>query len=100
MAVPKRCWIYHLASLPPFLLVFAGHIWVVDHWWNQHGLGGDNVEGRCRGLHQGHINLLHWSGKGKSWLCLDARRPCSVNYLWAPYEEEVMGGSRWMAMGG
>jgi hypothetical protein len=54
MVVPKRCWIYHLASLPPFLLIFAGHIWGVDHWWNQHGLGGDNVEGR-----QGHINLLH-----------------------------------------
>jgi hypothetical protein len=48
MVVQKRCWIYHLASLPPLLLVLADHIRVVDHWWNQHGLGGDNVEGRCR----------------------------------------------------
>ncbi|GJN31527.1 hypothetical protein PR202_gb19937 [Eleusine coracana subsp. coracana] len=51
-----------------------------------HGLGGDNVEGRCRGLHPGPISLLHWSGKGKPWLRLDARRPCAVDYLWAPYD--------------
>jgi lipopolysaccharide biosynthesis glycosyltransferase len=86
MAVQKRRRIYHLGSLPPFLLVFAGHIRAVDHRWNQHGLGGDNVEGRCRGLHPGPISLLHWSGKGKPWLRLDARRPCSVDYLWAPYD--------------
>ncbi|CAN6289388.1 unnamed protein product [Urochloa humidicola] len=86
MAVQKRRRIYHLGSLPPFLLVFAGRIRAVDHRWNQHGLGGDNVEGRCRGLHPGPISLLHWSGKGKPWLRLDARRPCSVDYLWAPYD--------------
>ncbi|XP_039828995.1 probable galacturonosyltransferase-like 4 [Panicum virgatum] len=86
MAVQKRRRIYHLGSLPPFLLVFAGHIRAVDHRWNQHGLGGDNVEGRCRGLHPGPISLLHWSGKGKPWLRLDTRRPCSVDYLWAPYD--------------
>ncbi|GJN07827.1 hypothetical protein PR202_ga25692 [Eleusine coracana subsp. coracana] len=86
MAVQKRRRIYHLGSLPPFLLVLAGDIKPVDHRWNQHGLGGDNVEGRCRGLHPGPISLLHWSGKGKPWLRLDARRPCAVDYLWAPYD--------------
>ncbi|GJN33281.1 hypothetical protein PR202_gb21862 [Eleusine coracana subsp. coracana] len=64
MAVQKRRRIYHLGSLPPFLLVLAGDIKPVDHRWNQHGLGGDNVEGRCRSLHPGPISLLHWSGKG------------------------------------
>jgi lipopolysaccharide biosynthesis glycosyltransferase len=86
MAVQKRRRIYHLGSLPPFLLVLAGDIRAVDHRWNQHGLGGDNVEGRCRGLHPGPISLLHWSGKGKPWLRLDARRPCAVDHLWAPYD--------------
>ncbi|KAL7105100.1 hypothetical protein ACP275_07G023900 [Erythranthe tilingii] len=86
MAVQKQKRIYHLGSLPPVLLVFAGNIKAVDHRWNQHGLGGDNLEGRCRGLHPGPISLLHWSGKGKPWLRLDSRRPCTVDYLWAPYD--------------
>uniref|UniRef100_A0ACD5YYP8 Uncharacterized protein n=1 Tax=Avena sativa TaxID=4498 RepID=A0ACD5YYP8_AVESA len=78
--------IYSLGSLPPFLLVLAGEIMPVDHRWNQHGLGGDNVEGRCRSLHPGPISLLHWSGKGKPWLRLDSRKPCAVDHLWAPYD--------------
>ncbi|KAL1548523.1 putative galacturonosyltransferase-like 4 [Salvia divinorum] len=86
MAVQKHKRIYHLGSLPPILLVFAGNIKGVEHRWNQHGLGGDNLEGRCRGLHPGPISLLHWSGKGKPWLRLDSRRPCTVDYLWAPYD--------------
>lgn len=69
-----------------FLLVLAGNIKAVDHRWNQHGLGGDNIEGKCRNLHPGPISLLHWSGKGKPWLRLDSRKPCSVDYLWAPYD--------------
>ena len=86
MSVQKRKRIYDLGSLPPFLLVLAGEIKAVDHRWNQHGLGGDNLEGQCRGLHPGPISLLHWSGKGKPWLRLDSRRPCSVDHLWAPYD--------------
>ncbi|KAJ4791717.1 Hexosyltransferase [Rhynchospora pubera] len=86
MMVQKHKRIYHLGSLPPFLLVLAGNIKPVDHRWNQHGLGGDNWEGRCRSLHPGPISLLHWSGKGKPWLRLDSRRPCAVDYLWAPYD--------------
>ncbi|WVZ11038.1 hypothetical protein V8G54_015568 [Vigna mungo] len=78
--------IYHLGSLPPFLLVLAGNIKAVDHRWNQHGLGGDNFEGKCRSLHPGPISLLHWSGKGKPWLRLDSRKPCIVDHLWAPYD--------------
>ncbi|CAM0907088.1 unnamed protein product [Alopecurus aequalis] len=78
--------IYSLGSLPPFLLVLAGEIMPVDHRWNQHGLGGDNAEGRCRSLHPGPISLLHWSGKGKPWLRLDSRKPCAVDHLWAPYD--------------
>ncbi|MED6205491.1 putative galacturonosyltransferase-like 4 [Stylosanthes scabra] len=62
----------------------------VDKWrregWNQHGLGGDNFEGKCRSLHPGPISLLHWSGKGKPWLRLDSRKPCTVDHLWAPYD--------------
>ncbi|RRT44350.1 hypothetical protein B296_00047917 [Ensete ventricosum] len=86
MAVQKQKRIYHLGSLPPFLLVLAGNIKAVDHRWNQHGLGGDNIEGTCRRLHPGSISLLHWSGKGKPWLRLDSRKPCAVDYLWAPYD--------------
>ncbi|KAG8389385.1 hypothetical protein BUALT_Bualt02G0223700 [Buddleja alternifolia] len=86
MIVQKQRRIYHLGSLPPFLLVLAGKIEPVDHRWNQHGLGGDNIEGKCRGLHPGPISLLHWSGKGKPWLRLDSRKPCNVDYLWAPYD--------------
>ncbi|KVI12496.1 probable galacturonosyltransferase-like 4 [Cynara cardunculus var. scolymus] len=86
MTIQKQKRIYHLGSLPPFLLVFAGHIKGIDHRWNQHGLGGDNIEGKCRGLHPGPISLLHWSGKGKPWLRLDSRKPCPVDHLWAPYD--------------
>ncbi|CAH9051664.1 unnamed protein product [Cuscuta epithymum] len=86
MLVQKQKRIYHLGSLPPFLLVFAGDIMAVDHRWNQHGLGGDNIEGKCRSLHPGPISLLHWSGKGKPWLRLDSGRACNVDHLWAPYD--------------
>ncbi|KAL8192044.1 hypothetical protein R6Q57_028165 [Mikania cordata] len=86
MAVQKQKRIYHLGSLPPFLLVFAGNIKGIDHRWNQHGLGGDNIQGRCRSLHPGPVSLLHWSGKGKPWLRLDSRKPCTVDHLWAPYD--------------
>lgn len=86
MIVQKQKRIYHLGSMPPFLLVLAGNIKGVDHRWNQHGLGGDNLEGKCRGLHPGPISLLHWSGKGKPWLRLDSRKPCTVDHLWAPYD--------------
>ncbi|KAK4779809.1 hypothetical protein SAY87_015915 [Trapa incisa] len=86
MAVQKQKRIYLLGSLPPFLLVLAGNIKAVDHRWNQHGLGGDNIEGKCRSLHPGPISLVHWSGKGKPWLRLDSRKPCIVDHLWAPYD--------------
>ncbi|KAL1832872.1 hypothetical protein DCAR_0102896 [Daucus carota subsp. sativus] len=86
MIVQKQKRIYHLGSMPPFLLVLAGNIKAVDHRWNQHGLGGDNLEGKCRNLHPGPISLLHWSGKGKPWLRLDSRKPCTVDHLWAPYD--------------
>ena len=86
MVVQKQKRIYHLGSLPPFLLVLAGDITAVHHRWNQHGLGGDNLEGKCRSLHPGPISLLHWSGKGKPWLRLDSRKPCTVDHLWAPYD--------------
>ncbi|KAL2507722.1 putative galacturonosyltransferase-like 4 [Forsythia ovata] len=86
MVVQKQKRIYHLGSLPPFLLVLAGNIKPVNHRWNQHGLGGDNIEGKCRSLHPGPISLLHWSGKGKPWLRLDSRKPCNVDHLWAPYD--------------
>ncbi|KAI3449588.1 hypothetical protein Pfo_006253 [Paulownia fortunei] len=86
MVVQKQKRIYHLGSLPPFLLVLSGNIKPVDHRWNQHGLGGDNIDGKCRGLHPGPISLLHWSGKGKPWLRLDSRKPCNVDHLWAPYD--------------
>lgn len=86
MELQKRMRIYELGSLPPFLLVFAGNIAPVDHRWNQHGLGGDNYRGLCRDLHPGPVSLLHWSGKGKPWVRLDANRPCPLDALWAPYD--------------
>lgn len=86
MEIQKRYRIYELGSLPPFLLVFAGDVEAVEHRWNQHGLGGDNVEGLCRDLHPGPVSLLHWSGKGKPWLRLDSKRPCPLDGLWAPYD--------------
>ncbi|CAA2985582.1 probable galacturonosyltransferase-like 7 [Olea europaea var. sylvestris] len=81
---PSR--IYELGSLPPFLLVFAGHVAAIEHRWNQHGLGGDNVRGSCRDLHAGPVSLLHWSGSGKPWLRLDSKQPCPLDSLWAPYD--------------
>ncbi|KAJ8770799.1 hypothetical protein K2173_021446 [Erythroxylum novogranatense] len=86
MELQKRIRIYELGSLPPFLLVFAGNIAPVDRRWNQHGLGGDNFGGLCRDLHPGPVSLLHWSGKGKPWVRLDANRPCPLDVLWAPYD--------------
>ncbi|XP_075485080.1 putative galacturonosyltransferase-like 3 [Primulina tabacum] len=86
MKIQKRYRIYELGSLPPFLLVFAGNVEGVEHRWNQHGLGGDNLEGLCRDLHPGPVSLLHWSGKGKPWLRLDAKMPCTLDNLWTPYD--------------
>ncbi|KAI4368986.1 hypothetical protein MLD38_017481 [Melastoma candidum] len=86
MRVRRRVRIYELGSLPPFLLVFSGNVEGVEHRWNQHGLGGDNMEGRCRDLHPGAVSLLHWSGKGKPWLRLDSKRPCPLDLLWSPYD--------------
>uniref|UniRef100_A0A251THL3 Hexosyltransferase n=2 Tax=Helianthus annuus TaxID=4232 RepID=A0A251THL3_HELAN len=94
MEVQKTERIYELGSLPPFLLVFAGHVAPIDHAWNQHGLGGDNVKGSCRDLHPGPVSLLHWSGSGKPWLRLDLRQPCPLDALWAPYD--LYGYSRFM----
>ncbi|KAH7836149.1 hypothetical protein Vadar_033167 [Vaccinium darrowii] len=86
MRIQKRYRIYELGSLPPFLLVFAGNVEPVEHRWNQHGLGGDNLEGLCRDLHPGPVSLLHWSGKGKPWLRIDSKKPCPLDSLWAPYD--------------
>jgi hypothetical protein len=86
MEIHKERTIYELGSLSPFLLVFGGDVAAIDHRWNQHGLGGDNMVSNCRSLHPGHVRLLHWSGKGKPWARLDGRMPCPVAYLWAPYD--------------
>ncbi|MED6209112.1 putative galacturonosyltransferase-like 10 [Stylosanthes scabra] len=86
MKVQKERRIYELGSLPPFLLVFGGDVEPIEHRWNQHGLGGDNVADSCRSLHPGPVSLMHWSGKGKPWTRLDAKKPCLVDYLWKPYD--------------
>ncbi|PON46546.1 Glycosyl transferase [Parasponia andersonii] len=86
MEVQRKKRIYDLGSLPPFLLVFAGNVEAIDHRWNQHGLGGDNVRGSCRSLHPGPVSLLHWSGKGKPWVRLDEGKPCPLDSLWEPYD--------------
>ncbi|XP_044491936.1 probable galacturonosyltransferase-like 9 [Mangifera indica] len=86
MEMQKQKRIYELGSLPPFLLVFGGNVQAIDHRWNQHGLGGDNVKGSCRSLHPGPVSLLHWSGKGKPWVRLDTRKPCPLDHLWEPYD--------------
>lgn len=86
MELQRKRRIYELGSLPPFLVVFGGEVEPVDHRWNQHGLGGDNVKGSCRSLHPGPVSLLHWSGKGKPWVRLDERRPCPLDHLWEPYD--------------
>ncbi|XP_044491931.1 probable galacturonosyltransferase-like 7 [Mangifera indica] len=86
MEIQKSDRIYELGSLPPYLLVFAGHVAPIEHRWNQHGLGGDNVRGSCRDLHPGPVSLLHWSGSGKPWIRLDSKRHCPLDTLWAPYD--------------
>ncbi|GMH26133.1 hypothetical protein Nepgr_027976 [Nepenthes gracilis] len=86
MEIQRKKRIYELGSLPPFLLVFGGDVEPIDHRWNQHGLGGDNVMGSCRPLHPGPVSLLHWSGKGKPWVRLDAKKPCPLDHLWVPYD--------------
>ncbi|KAJ7974487.1 Hexosyltransferase [Quillaja saponaria] len=86
MEIQRERRIYELGSLPPFLLVFGGEVQAIEHSWNQHGLGGDNMVNNCRSLHPGPVSLMHWSGKGKPWTRLDADLPCPVDYLWAPYD--------------
>lgn len=86
MEIQKIERIYELGSLPPFLLLFAGHVAPISHRWNQHGLGGDNVRSSCRDMHAGPVSLLHWSGSGKPWLRLDSKLPCPLDALWAPYD--------------
>lgn len=86
MKVQRDYRIYDLGSLPPFLLVFTGKIAPVDHRWNQHGLGGDNLRGNCRELHPGPVSLLHWSGKGKPWLRVDSGNPCPLDLIWSQYD--------------
>ncbi|XP_050905622.1 probable galacturonosyltransferase-like 9 [Lathyrus oleraceus] len=86
MELQKKKRIYELGSLPPFLLVFAGNVEAIDHRWNQHGLGGDNLNGVCRSLHPGPVSLLHWSGKGKPWVRLDEKKACPLDSLWEPYD--------------
>lgn len=86
MEVQKNNRIYELGSLPPYLLVFAGHVAPIEHRWNQHGLGGDNVKGSCRELHPGPVSLLHWSGSGKPWARLDMKAPCPIDAVWSPYD--------------
>ncbi|XP_065879301.1 probable galacturonosyltransferase-like 10 [Euphorbia lathyris] len=86
MRIQKEVRIYELGSLPPFLLVFGGNVERIEHRWNQHGLGGDNVVNSCRSLHPGGVSLMHWSGKGKPWKRIDEGNPCPVDSLWAPYD--------------
>jgi lipopolysaccharide biosynthesis glycosyltransferase len=86
MELQKKKRIYELGSLPPFLLVFGGNVEAIDHRWNQHGLGGDNLNGVCRSLHPGPVSLLHWSGKGKPWVRLDEKKACPLDSLWEPYD--------------
>lgn len=86
MELQRKRRLYELGSLPPFLVVFGGDVEPVDHRWNQHGLGGDNIQGSCRSLHPGPVSLLHWSGKGKPWVRLDEKRPCPLDHLWEPYD--------------
>ncbi|KAL7132993.1 hypothetical protein ABFS83_12G111200 [Erythranthe nasuta] len=86
MKLQREKRIYELGSLPPFLLVFGGNVGPIDHRWNQHGLGGDNVAGSCRRMHAGPVSLMHWSGKGKPWIRLDQKKPCPLDYHWEPYD--------------
>ncbi|KAL6187126.1 hypothetical protein ACLB2K_043241 [Fragaria x ananassa] len=86
MELQRKRRIYDLGSLPPFLLVFAGNVEAIDHRWNQHGLGGDNVRGSCRSLHPGPVSLLHWSGKGKPWVRLESKKACPLDHVWEPYD--------------
>ncbi|KAL3538242.1 hypothetical protein ACH5RR_001608 [Cinchona calisaya] len=86
MEIQRKHRVYDLGSLPPFLLVFAGEIAPINHRWNQHGLGGDNLSGYCRQLHPGPVSLLHWSGKGKPWLRLDSGKPCPLDIIWSQYD--------------
>jgi len=79
MEIQKKKRIYELDSLPPFLLIFGEDVEPIDHWWSQHGLGGDNVRGSCRPLHPGPVSVLHWLGKGKPWL---RKMPCPLDHLW------------------
>ncbi|KAJ6710548.1 GLYCOSYLTRANSFERASE 8 DOMAIN-CONTAINING PROTEIN [Salix koriyanagi] len=63
MAIQKSHLIYELGSLPSYLLVFAGHVAPIEHRWNQHGLGGDNVvESRGSGSTQSNRALLMHCG--------------------------------------
>ncbi|KAL4368558.1 hypothetical protein GQ457_05G001930 [Hibiscus cannabinus] len=80
MEIQKHHRIYELGSLPPFLLVFAGRVSPIEHRWNQHGLGGDNVKGSCRDLHPGwtQIGRVHSTHYGRLTTCTDTRVEITV----------------------
>ena len=80
--------LYRLGSLPPFLLVFAGHLarpgLSDDPSWNVHDLGcgcGTRVEPAT-------VKAMHWSCGGKPWRRLDAE----AAYISAR-RAEVMNGN-------
>ncbi|KAJ8543259.1 hypothetical protein K7X08_005782 [Anisodus acutangulus] len=64
MDIQKTNRIYELGSLPPFLLIFAGHVAPIEHRWNQHGLGGDNTQ----------KNRVHLIRYGHPTICMDYLR--------------------------
>ena len=56
--------LYHLGSLPPFLLAFAGRLAPVSAHWNFHDLG---CPGICPACMSPDVRLLHFSCRNKPW---------------------------------
>jgi hypothetical protein len=81
MEIHKQRRIYESGSLPPFLLVFGGDVEAIDHRWNRHGVGGDNVVSNCRSLHPVLSVCFTGVARGKPWARLDGRTPCPVDFF-------------------
>ncbi|KAJ9543152.1 LOW QUALITY PROTEIN: hypothetical protein OSB04_022859, partial [Centaurea solstitialis] len=94
MEIQKSDRIYELGSLPPFLLVFAGHVAPIDHGWNQHGLGGDNGELPRPAPWSGEAAALEWKRKAVAEVGLETAVPvgCSMGTLRSIRTVDVMVG--------
>ncbi|KAF3961138.1 hypothetical protein CMV_014216 [Castanea mollissima] len=95
MEIQKSHRIYELGSLPPFLLVFAGHVAPIEHRWNQHvaNRGSDSTRtNRANLTNNGHATIytdtlnellaVYWLDGSRSEMWAIGHRERATNPHW------------------